>query len=402
MFIKTIMTFALIFTSPAIVAETMPAAPQSSLPGSTDLKLMTKNQPQKSSQQPTVITLGSITTEVEGDLTIVTARLNKSPEWKSLEIEEHGTFLQIKLPQTQIPASGEFADGSGPFLRKLASFQLGNDDGALRLFLSQDAAKAKSATSAELLGDRIVVTIDHKKLEQLVSPGASDPSAGLKLTDAATGAVSTTAPVTDGPSATPVVGASSDQNSAPNANASASTFHTQLTKAAAASAVLFLIFLGVQFFRTKQRRSKSSGKHSGHIDPVTMRVLSSIPVGQKQKLTLVQVGDQQLLLGVSSDSINLLTNISSQSMTYPFSKALETANPDADVRLKSPAELASPSSRKTLPTPAVKGRSVGPSRGGSINIGVGENGPVDMKSSSKSEDDITKILRDRLRNLPPG
>lgn len=402
MFIKTIITVALIFTSAAVVAETMPAAPQSSLPASTEPKLATKNQPQKSNQQSAVITLGSITTEVEGDLTIVTARLNKSPEWKSLDIEEHGTFLQIKLPQTQIPASGEFADGSGPFLRKLASFQLGNDDGALRLFLSQDAAKAKSATSAELLGDRIVVTIDHKKLEQLVSPNATDLAVSQKSADAPVAAASTTVPGTDGQSAAPAVVASSDKNSSTTTSASSSNFHAQLTKAAAASAVLFVLFLGVQFFRTKQRRSKSNGKHSGHIDPVTMRVLSSIPVGQKQKLTLVQVGDQQLLLGVSSDSINLLTNISSQTMVYPFSKALETANPDADVRLKNPAELGSPSSRKTLPTPAVKSRSVGPSRGGSINIGVGENGPVDMKPSSKSEDDITKILRDRLRNLPPG
>jgi hypothetical protein len=101
---------------------------------------------------------------------VVTVRLNNKPQWNEVALEEHGTFLQIKLPKTQIPASGEFIDGNGPYLKKIATFQLQDDDGALRFFLSLDASKAKMATSAELLGDRLVITIDHKKIEQLMAP----------------------------------------------------------------------------------------------------------------------------------------------------------------------------------------------------------------------------------------
>jgi flagellar biogenesis protein FliO len=132
-----------------------------------------------------------------------------------------------------------------------------------------------------------------------------------------------------------------------------------------------------------------------------MRVLSSISLGQKQKLTLVQVGSQQILLGLTPDNINLLTNIDDKNSHAGFARALETANPNAEVRLKNPGEIASGQARKTLTAPAVKSRSIANNRGSNINIAIGEDGPVDLKSS-KSEDDITKILRDRLRNLPPG
>jgi len=123
-------------------------------------------------KKPDAIVLNKVESEVENDLTLVTAKLSAQPAWKQLEVEDHGTFLQIKMPNTAIVTSGEFLDGNGPFLKKIASFQVTENDGALRLFLNQDAAKAKLATTAEILGERVVITIDHKKLEQLIQPSA--------------------------------------------------------------------------------------------------------------------------------------------------------------------------------------------------------------------------------------
>jgi flagellar protein FliO/FliZ len=377
------------------LGENLPAKPQSELTHASAGKESPKAPTEAAAvKQTAAVTLGAVTTDVEGDLTIVTARLNRSPQWKDVEIEEHGTFLQIKLPQTLIPASGEFLDGNGPFLRKLASFQVGSDDGALRLFINQDASKAKLATSAELLGDRIVVTIDHKKLEQLISPAQKiNPSEAV--------------PVPSDRADTPEVITVAQSVSTPaqakiNTNVTEnSQLYAQLTKGAGICALLFICLLTVQFIKSRRGRAKNQSKNSPQIEPVTMRVLSSISLGQKQKLTLVQVGNQQILLGLTPDNISLLKNIDDINSQTGFARALETANPNAEVRLKNPAEITSGQARKTLTTPAVKSRSIGSNRGSNINIAIGEDGPVDLKSS-KSEDDITKILRDRLRNLPPG
>jgi len=343
-----------------------------------------------------ILTLGAVTTEVDGDLTIITARLNKTPEWKLTEIEEHGTFIQIKMPHTLIPSSGEFLDGSGPFLRKIASFQVSDEDGALRLFLNQDAAKAKMATSAELLGDRIIISIDHKKLEQLINPVVTSAAQNFNISEVSDNTASkvsvselqnapapTTADTTD-----PLV-------------ADGNNLQEKLTQGAILCGVLFLALLGIQLIRSRKFKLKTKHAQKQYVEPVTMRILSSISLGQKQKLTLVQVGKQQILLGLTPDNINLLSTIDSQSSINNFSKALESADSNADVRLKNPMELTHTSGQKRLASHTVNSRTIGPKRGNHINVAVGEDGLVDARSP-KTEDDITKILRDRLRNLPPG
>lgn len=386
----------IIMVSQTVLGESL--ANQSSLtPGSSNSAQETaKNAAEPKVIKPNpVMSLGAVTTEVDGDLTIVTARLNRSPDWKNIELEEHGTFLQVKLPQTLIPASGEFFDGNGPFLRKLASFQLGGDDGALRLFVNQDASKAKLASSAELLGDRIVITIDHKKLEQLITPAT-------KSTGVESGNVASSAAIQEesGKTLTAATSASATTNPAPTSSDNR-TLHEQLTKGAAICAILFMSLVALQMFKSRRLRKKHHSRNVPHVEPVAMKVLSSISLGQKQKLTLVQVGSQQILLGLTPDNINLLTNIEDKSSNSAFSRALESANPNAEVRLKNPAEIGGGAMRKTLTAPAVKGRSIGGSRGSNINVAIGEDGPVEIKPA-KSDEDITKILRDRLRNLPPG
>jgi hypothetical protein len=105
---------------------------------------------------------------------------------------------------------------------------------------------------------------------------------------------------------------------------------------------------------------------------------------------------------VTAESINLLTQIDPRPSTAQFSRALENANPDAEIKLKNPTELNPPSKRQPLTASTVKPRSIGPTKGSNINVAIGEDGPVNVRGNSKKDDDITKILRDRLRNLPPG
>jgi hypothetical protein len=135
-----------------------------------------------------------------------------------------------------------------------------------------------------------------------------------------------------------------------------------------------------------------------------MRVLSSIAVGQKQKLTLVQVGGQQLLIGVGPESINLITAIEPRPKVTNFANALESANPNAEIRLKAPEQVTpTRPTRKPISASTLPSHPTASIKGNSINVGIGEDGPINMKGQNgNKEADITKILRDRLRNLPPG
>lgn len=413
---KSLISLSLPLIASTAFGTVIPKAPQSPIPSASNnagISLANTADTAKVSVKPATkaeqtsspksLALGAITTDVEGDMTLVTARLNRSPEWKELSIEEHGTFLQIKLPKTVIPASGEFIDGNGPFLRKIATFQVGEEDGALRFFLNQDASKAKLATTAELLGDRIVIAIDHKKLEQLITPVASmkpetapvgdtRSKAGEDMSLAAPSEVLSTAPAA--------------KKTAQKSDAPGVELNSQLMKVATFCAGLFILLLGAQIFRIKNRNRKNVSRSVDSFEPATMKILSSVSIGQKQKLTLVQIGNQQILLGVGPESINLLTTIDDKKKSASFSGHLEQARPSAEVRLKSPDEIPMPRKNPkqiTTTSSANSSRVESPIRGARINVGVGDEGAHEVTQPlGKRNDDITKLLRDRLRNLPPG
>lgn len=363
--------------------------------------------PDKKTTAPSGVmtSLGQITTEVEGDQTIVTARLNKTPEWKDVVIEEHGTFLQIKMANTMIPASGEFIDGNGPFLKKIATFQLPNEDGALRFFINQDAAKAKLATTAELLGNRLIITIDHTKLEQLIS---AQPAKAANVT--ASEIVAKTQVEKNIPAPGDLIaGSPTDPAKSPDAPLAATgELRAQLTKAAAFFAILLLALIASQVVKAKRRKAGNFSSARGLSQPTALKILSSIAVGPKQKVTLIQVGYQEILIGIGPESINLLSVLATNTPTNNFARHLESANANTDIRLKSPAEP-TPSSPQRRPMTAATVRTQAPTSkptsvtGNRINVGVGDDGAKNMNPPmSQKNDDITRILRDRLRNIPPG
>lgn len=75
--------------------------------------------------------------------------------------------------------------------------------------------------------------------------------------------------------------------------------------------VLLLIFAAAWFVR---RFTVLPGVSSG-----AMRVLSVLPMGQREKLVLVQVGEEQLLLGVSPGRITTL---------HVLDKPIESVKPE--------------------------------------------------------------------------
>jgi flagellar biogenesis protein FliO len=394
------------FLIATIASGATPKNPQSPTPtlesdGAAD---STKaNSPAKSAKlsptQHRATSLGTITTDVEGDLTVVTVRLNQKPNWSEISIEEHGTFLQIKFPKTQVPASGEFIDGNGPFLKKLATFQLPDDDGALRLFLNLDAGKAKMATTAELLGERVVVTIDHKKLEQLIAP-----QTGKAEAQTAEDVVAKTVVDKSLPAPSDQIAAQTTTNDSQQISESTlgQDLYGKLARVAAFGAILFGALIAAQTYRSRRQGRPSRYHEKADNEPAALKILSSLNLGQKQRLTLVQVGHQQILLGVSSDSINLLTTVEPKSRTQNFAMSLESANPSATVRLKAAEEIShSKPQRRPISAATTGVRTEAPVKGGRINVAVGDDGISETASRSSKTDDITKLLRDRLRNIPP-
>ncbi len=419
---------ALAHTAP-LSAAGFPKGPQAPLQELESASASTaKNATEKKStrEDKTALSLGKIETEVENDLTIITAKLNRQPSWKELSIEDHGTFLQIKLPAIAIPNSGEFLDGNGPFLKKIATFQVGNEDGALRLFINQDASKAKLATTAELLGERIVVTIDHKKLEQLIQPvakeknPATDIATTLKTEQAAPAEVQASAEVK------PAVNA----EAAPISVEEGLDLKGKLVTAAIFCAAMLVMLMGAHFLKNRRRKSGKSFKGSPIIEPAAMKILSNISLSARQKLALVQVGSQQILIGVSQDNITFLTNVETNApkQSQSFSTHLLNANPNAEVKMKAPVAAAARPQRQaetnvtmTSRPASPRPKSIGPDQTHAparpqpttsrVNYAVGDDGIADLRAKGvKSErvqadkqfDYITKLIRYRLRNLPPS
>ena len=130
---------------------------------------------------PPPITVGAIDGETEDKLTIVTIRLSGQPDWREPpRIQDHGHFLQVILPKTVVTDPGRFFDGAGPFLSKIVAYQLSASDSVVRLFVHGDASRIKAVTSAELLGDRVLVTIDHSRLPQPASSLTDQTSPATK------------------------------------------------------------------------------------------------------------------------------------------------------------------------------------------------------------------------------
>ncbi|MCX6126552.1 MAG: flagellar biosynthetic protein FliO [Proteobacteria bacterium] len=378
-----------------------------------------------------MLSLGKIDAEVENDLTIVTAKLNGHPTWKVLEIEEHGTFLQIKMPGTIVANSGEFSDGTGPYLKKIASFQVGDSDGALRLFLNQDAAKAKLATTAELIGERVIVTIDHKKLEQLIEPKKSSPAEGQDIALLTKGVVMPNGehPKLDlltskGKEAT-VSASLAPKMIDPDSEKSGGVLGSgpeglnlkdKLMTAAAFCAAMLLFLVGSAVWRNKKIVSRRRSKQFENIEPVAMKILSNLSISGRQRLSLVQVGSKQILIGISPESISFLTEVQTQQKQQPshsFASQLLQETGVSDIKLKQAdasaqqRQVKRPVDLATAPRPQVRPKQITqPNR---VNIGVGDDGVSDLRSRGikndqgpvdQPYDDITKMIRNRLKNMP--
>ena len=373
--------------------------------------------PVEKKEMAKTLTLGIVDGESDDLSSVVTARFNQNLIGDTPQIEDHGTFLQIKLPGVLIPESGKFIDVKSPYITKIATFQVNESTGALRLFLNNDAAVVKQASKAEVLGDRLLITLDHNKLAQLVSkPGE------VKSAEKTAEQFVKTAEVKS-----EIIEQEKKIESAPGIGSSLQTLQLgeKMTMAAIFSAVMIFGLLGSLTIRKLKRKKfnfENAEEEQASI-PVKMKLLSSMAVVGKQRLSLVQVGDQQILLSVSPESITYIATIPKKGQTFGDHLLNENAPPPAmraplqqqqlrqhnqpsiPVRQVAPklrAPVASSGSQPQIESQGsrVVNRVVNGAVNSTLNSATGAKSADSQMANNSQYEDISKAIRERLKKLP--
>ena len=375
---------------------TLSAAP--TVPAKSTVPSLPSNQP---------ATLNAIDSDATPGTSLINIRFNKKPSLKNLKLESHGSFLQLNLPNTIVAEPGKFYDLQGGKLSKAAVFQINEKDSALRLFVNTDASNVLKATTADILGDRIAITVDHKKLAGIV---AKDPATtavtGLPTADQI---VKSTNVATDIPAPSGVLA----EKNPTIAHANAFDFKSKLYTVALFSGIMLLALLILYFAKPILLRKKLGGQD---VNVPTIKTIATQALGPKQKLALIQVGDEQLLIGVGQDSIQLIKTINQNtpsvqtSMPAPTQMAQEnnpyTLEPTKPRRIKG-AITKQPKPKPQQPRPIKPQNDEVP--GTSFEARISDDGieqkrrPRSAVARSKPDEtiqDVTRIIREKLKHLP--
>lgn len=358
--------------------------------------------------QPYVV-LGKIDSDQAQDLSVVTIRLDKNPPWKKVYVDEHGEFLQISLPNTIVSEPGKFIDGKGPYLAKITAYQVQPDKAMIRIFVKEKASAILKATEAEILDNRIVVTIDHKSLAPLETKlNTIDQSAPISKTDKKV------------MSPEYKKGALSPTND----------YQNLLQQFAIMVVFLTLIILG---WLTIKRIIRNRQFASGQMDTIKMKAIGHLALAPKQKLSLVQIGSEKFLLSVSSDSIAFLAKINNdriqpaiatsssisaddfEQRAYKMQQHVQKAMAEKQIiqqKLKpsTPRPLIETKKTKNAPNSNQEVKKSQPkhkntSNKSAINYRIDDNGITDTAelTEEKTEEtikDVTQLIREKLKSLP--
>ena len=343
----------------------------------------------------------------------VTVRFDRKVSWaEAPKIEDHGTFIQVGLIGTLVSASGQFYEGAGPYLSKVAAFQSSPEDGALRLFLTKDAAIVAKGLSAEVIGDKLVITIDHKKLE------------GYGLTTHVTKEkIPGTPPVEDVVANTKVrddiVDPAAQLNEMPEAEAA--TFGVakrdlsgKMIGVAVFSGVMIVALGMFHLARRLVARGRGATGRGGAESTTSLKMVASYNLAPKQRVTLMEVGGEQILLGVSPGGIQYLTTVGPKvrpippqngTVNYGPAIGLPPSGPAVTVARREPrVQGAIAGAPRPTPTVPVKAKVDG---GGRLNVRIDDDGVHQRPAQSAAAphgaqaiEDVTRMIRSKLKNLP--
>ena len=375
-------------------------------------------------------TLGVVDVESDGKLSAVNIRFADKPSWTEPQaLEDHGTFLQIQLPNTIVPEPGKFFDGAGPIIKKIAVFQLTPTTAGVRMFVDKDAAKVRQASAAELLDKRVVVTIDQDKLDALT---AAEIPTELQKPEMSAEEVIASVNVDRGIDAP---AAALKGQATPGFKVGGLDLRSKLIQVSLFSGAMLLLMAFAFMMKPlmKRRRAKIGGE-----SVIDMKMLASLALAPRQKLSVIQVGDEKILIGITPENVSFISVIGAKAapammapsaMPRSFSGLLAAgreeppvaapklkdipgndveslredvlAAPAApakkgrpDVVAPKPVARAATAPQPTAPAPQKRATS-------RLNIAVGDDGAkrLDDRAPAKAIDDVTRMIREKLRNI---
>lgn len=327
--------------------------------------------------------------DIEGDSTDKTSNLvlsfNKDLPDSDLKLEAHGSFVQLKLPNTFVPNSGEFIDLKSPYFTKAVVFQSGSQEGTLRVFVKGKAEDYLKASVADILGKKIIVTLDHQTLNSGEHIVALPPKAAISKK-----------------AETASIGGFDNK------------LQGKMTAVSIFCGVMLLGLLLLYYIRPYLRkRFKKHQLATG----TAMETLAIHALSPKQKLALVQVGDEKILIGLSSDSISYIKTIGEK----PVVQAAMAVAP-APIQQRSRSQMVSSARPKpqvkqnprSVPaaTKKVERESLNPAEKmlraerenseSGVNIQLSKTRALTKTedASGNSVEDIKKMIRQKLQQMP--
>jgi flagellar protein FliO/FliZ len=368
---------------------------------------------QETPASPTLMMMGPIDGESDQTSSIITVRYDSKPGFSKPKVEAMGSFIQVTLPNTMVPKPGQFVEANSPYIRKFAVFQLDEQNAGLRLFVTKEAAHLVGAVTTDILENRVVIMLDHAEAEkQLLAHFDGVPVSGGPTAEEVVQKTEVRTDIPD-PAKTQMVA-----KAAAPAKVEAAAVDTvsqtpswsdglqdKLVMVTVFMAVMLALMIGMKSWRRVM--TKMPGVP---VQDYSLKTLATHAVGPKQKLTVVQVGQEQILIGVSPDSINFLTSLKKPNESQPRVAIDPTMFQKQALPKEAAPRRPGPVLDEVAPRPAARQRSTPrselPEPGSAISYGISDQGIKNMKPSARqseepsSVDDVTRMIRKKLRDLP--
>lgn len=375
-----------------------------------------------SNQKQSYVILEKITTELGDELSLIKIKFNQKPSIKNLSIINKDSFMQINLPNVVIPDPGNFVDLDHPFIPKVIFFQTSPKQAILRLFSNIKTSEAINYTSADIFHDNLIITY-------------KDPKAKKDLAAKATAKASKKVAMDQDIQEEQIDDLELDELE-PNL-ALTSTGMTEEEKfpldlklkfVAFISLALFLLMIAFLTLRRVWLGQTNQGLSSSGPG---LKILQSISLAPKYRLSLVQVGQSKYLFSIGPEGVSMVaqpetpsqphfsapqTSTSlSKSTLLPLSKResvqsksfanhLESAN---SVQKKVPARRQKDFSEDQNDNISQKIKK-------NIQVKIDDQGihqrkpksnqkisdPAITKTRNKATEDVTKLIREKLKSLP--
>ncbi len=370
--------------------------------------------------QASLTTLGKIDAESDEAATVITIRFDRKPDWDKLQMEEHGTFLQFSMPGVFAPNPGEFVDTPSPVVAKAGVFQPKTDVTSVRLFVRKEAADVLQASTLDVLDNRAIFRLDHKKLEQIIAARATPTLTGAVSSGDAEKVIANTEVRNDIPAPAQMLQGSAEGQVAVGSNVA--NLKHKMIGVAIFCGVMLSILLGLQVLRPFLRKARKNKEKAG--PQFSIQTIATQALSPKQKLAVVEVGGQRFLLGITPEHISLVSELQvAAAPAVSRVAALATAAPQRmlesgtketgkiihrqrSIAQKSKSISAQESAPRALERTAlpVAKKAASPSR---INVAIGDDGVVNRggadnrakTASSSAVEDVTKMIREKLNKL---